>query len=89
MGNIYAVGGHSNHCGFITNKFTQVKVIDMITSIHGKTSGYPPPPPLSLSFIFIKCLRKQMCIIFVFCQLNLAYYSDETPCLLLILSPII
>ena len=34
MGNIYAVGGHSNHCGFITNKFTQVKVIDMITGIH-------------------------------------------------------
>lgn len=36
MGNIYAVGGHSNHCGFITNKFTQVKVIDMITGIHVK-----------------------------------------------------
>ena len=51
MGNIYAVGGHSNHCGFITNKFTQVKVIDMITGIHGKTSGYPPPP-LSLSHLY-------------------------------------
>ena len=51
MGNIYAVGGHSNHCGFITNKFTQVKVIDMITGIHGKTSGYPPPS-LSLSHLY-------------------------------------
>ena len=54
MGNIYAVGGHSNHCGFITNKFTQVKVIDMITGIHGKTSCYPPPS-LSLIYIQNKC----------------------------------